>query len=86
MTSVVISQPQLFPWSGFFELFAAANIYLHLDDALFSRGGFLNRVQIKHLGGSKWMTVPARGLPSNISAYLANTYVPVIGAARLARA
>jgi hypothetical protein len=61
MTSIVISQPQLLPWRGFFELVAAADIYIHLDDALFSRGGFINRVQIKHPAGSKWMTVPLQG-------------------------
>src|ERR1700727_454743 len=61
MTSVVISQPQLLAWAGFFELVAAADVYVHLDDALFSRGGFINRVQIKHPRGSKWMTVPLRG-------------------------
>ena len=61
MTSVVISQPQLFPWPGFFELVAVADVYVHLDDALFSRGGFINRVQIKHPRGSKWMTVPLKG-------------------------
>lgn len=61
MTSVVISQPQLLPWPGFFELVASADVYVHLDDALFSRGGFINRVQIKHPTGSKWMTVPLRG-------------------------
>jgi hypothetical protein len=61
MTSVVISQPQLLPWPGFFELVASADIYVHLDDAQFSRGGFINRVQIKHPAGSKWMTVPLKG-------------------------
>jgi hypothetical protein len=61
MTNVVISQPQLLPWPGFFELVASADIYVHLDDALFSRGGFINRVQIKHPSGSKWMTIPLQG-------------------------
>ena len=61
MKSVVISQPQLLPWPGFFELVASADIYVHLDDAQFSRGGFINRVQIKHPAGSKWMTVPLKG-------------------------
>jgi WbqC-like protein family len=61
MTTVVISQPQLLPWPGFFELVASADIYVHLDDAQFSRGGFINRVQIKHPAGSKWMTVPLKG-------------------------
>jgi hypothetical protein len=59
MTSVVISQPQLLPWPGFFELIASADVYVHLDDAQFAKG-LINRVQIKHPTGSKWMTVPLR--------------------------
>lgn len=58
MTTVVISQPMLFPWAGFFELAAQADIYVHLDDAQFSKGGFTNRIQIKHPAGVKWMTIP----------------------------
>jgi hypothetical protein len=61
VTSVVISQPQLFPWAGFFELIASADIYVHLDDAQFSKGSFTNRIQIKHPSGRKWMTVPLKG-------------------------
>lgn len=61
MTTVVISQPMYFPWPGFFELVATADIYVHLDDAQFSKGGFTNRIQIKHAKGSSWMTVPLVG-------------------------
>jgi hypothetical protein len=60
MTSVVISQPQLFPWPGFFEMVASADIYVHFDDVQFAKG-FINRVQIKLPSGSKWMTVPLHG-------------------------
>jgi hypothetical protein len=58
MTTVVISQPLLFPWPGFFELLSLADVYIHLDDAQFSRGSFTNRIQIKHSSGIKWMTIP----------------------------
>jgi hypothetical protein len=61
MTNVVISQPMLFPWPGFFELAAQADIYVHLDDAQFSRGSFTNRVQVKLPTGSVWMTIPLAG-------------------------
>jgi hypothetical protein len=61
MTTVVISQPMLFPWSGFFELVDCADVFVHLDDVQFSRGSFTNRVQIKHSAGIKWMTVPLKG-------------------------
>ena len=52
MTSVVISQPQLLPWPGFFELIASADVYVHLDDAQYAKG-FINRVQIKHSAGKQ---------------------------------
>src|SRR5438105_1303787 len=58
MTTVVISQPMLFPWSGMFEQLALADVFLYLDDAQFSKGSFTNRVQILHNGASKWLTVP----------------------------
>ncbi|HZN28373.1 MAG TPA: WbqC family protein [Xanthobacteraceae bacterium] len=58
MTSVVISQPMLFPWAGFFELTALADVYVHLDDVQFSKGSLVNRVQIKHSSGLKWLSVP----------------------------
>lgn len=51
----------LFPWPGFFELVCQADVYVHLDDAQFSRGSFTNRVQIKHQSGIKWITVPLVG-------------------------
>lgn len=40
---------------------ASADIYVHLDDAQFSKGSFTNRIQIKHPNGIKWMTVPLKG-------------------------
>jgi hypothetical protein len=58
VTTVVISQPMYFPWPGFFELIACADIYAHLDDTQFSKGSFTNRVQIKQPGGHAWMTIP----------------------------
>jgi len=61
MTTVVISQPMYFPWPGFFELVATADVYVHLDDVQFSKGGFTNRIQIKHASGVSWMTVPLAG-------------------------
>lgn len=47
-----------FPWPGFFELVACADVFAHLDDVQFSKGGFTNRVQIKEPGRHAWMTVP----------------------------
>lgn len=59
--SVVISQPMYFPWPGFFEQMALADIYVWLDDAQCSNRSFTNRIQVKHKDGRKWMTIPLDG-------------------------
>lgn len=58
MKTVVISQTMYFPWVGMLEQLKLADVYLHLDDAQFSKGAFFNRVQIKTATGSSWLTVP----------------------------
>lgn len=58
---VVISQSMLFPWCGFLEQVRLADVFVHLDDVQFSKGGVVNRIQIKTEAGSKWMTVPLEG-------------------------
>lgn len=59
MTTVAIMQPMYCPWKGFFELIAACDVYIHLDDVLLPRGrSFTNRVQAKTKDGIKWLTVP----------------------------
>lgn len=61
MTAVVVSQPMLFPWPGFFEQMRLADVYLWLDDAQFSKGSFTNRVQVLHGGAQKWLSIPLAG-------------------------
>lgn len=62
MSTVVISQPMLFPWVGMLEQVALADVYVHYSDVQFSKGSFTNRVQIKTAQGSRWLTVPLEGL------------------------
>jgi hypothetical protein len=59
--TVVISQPMLFPWVGLFEQLRLADVLVIYDDVQFSKGGFMNRVQIKTRHGMRWMTVPVQG-------------------------
>ena len=40
---VAIMQPYLFPYLGYFQLIAAADLFVLLDDAAYSRGGWTNR-------------------------------------------
>jgi hypothetical protein len=60
MRTVVISQSMLFPWVGMLEQIRLADTFVHYDDVQFSKGSFVNRVQIKTPQGMKWMTVPVR--------------------------
>jgi hypothetical protein len=60
MTTIVISQPLLFPWAGHFELMSVADIYVHLVDVQFADKSFTNRIQFKQAAGSTWMTIPIR--------------------------
>lgn len=59
---VVISQSMLFPWVGLLEQIRMADVFVHYDDVQFSKGSFVNRVQIKTATGVNWMTVPTRNL------------------------
>lgn len=58
--SLVISQPMLFPWVGMLEQVRLADVYVDYPDVQFSKGGFVNRVQIKTAAGPTWCTVPLR--------------------------
>ncbi len=57
---VVISQPMFFPWIGMFEQIKLADIYIHYADVQFSKGSFVNRVQVKTAHGIKWLSVPIK--------------------------
>lgn len=47
-----------FPWVGLLEQVRLADVFVHYDDVQFSKGSFVNRVQIKTAEGIQWMTVP----------------------------
>lgn len=40
------------------EQIRLADIYVHYDDSQFTKGGFLNRVQLKTAQGTRWLTIP----------------------------
>ncbi len=61
MSTAVISQPMYFPWPGFFEQMALADVFIWLDDVQFSKGSYTNRIQVKLGDGRKWMSIPLEG-------------------------
>lgn len=48
----------LFPWVGLLEQIRLADVFVHYDDVQFSKGSFVNRVQLKLPEGIRWMTIP----------------------------
>ncbi len=58
MTTVAIHQPNYAPWLGYFYKMARADIFVFLDDVQFSKGSYINRVQILWEGSPRWLTQP----------------------------
>lgn len=58
MRVVAIHQPNYVPWLGYFCKLAQCHIFVFLDDAQFTKNGFINRNRIKTVDGVKWLTIP----------------------------
>ena len=63
---VAISQPRYYPWIGYLEKIAMADMFIILDLVQFSRRAYENRVQVRHGDGRQWLTVPVRAHQSTI--------------------
>ena len=58
MVTVAIHQPNYVPWLGFFHKLAAADVFVFLEDVQYSKGSYINRVQILQDGKAAWLTIP----------------------------
>jgi hypothetical protein len=58
VVTAAIHQPQYLPYLGFFHKLQNCDVFVLLDDAQFSKGGFQNRNRIKSPDGWQWLTVP----------------------------
>lgn len=57
---VTVHQPNLFPWLGFFDKMACADVFILLDNVQFTKRGYQNRVKIKGTNGEQWLTLPVK--------------------------
>ncbi len=58
MRTVVISQPQYLPWSGYFRVMQEADVYVFLDNVQFEPSSWQCRNRIKTAAQWTWLTVP----------------------------
>ena len=63
----VIYQPTYLPWSGFFGMIDAADIFVFYDDVQFIRQSWQRKNRIKFQNSEKWLRVPIiKNYPQNI--------------------
>lgn len=57
---VGIMQPTYLPWVGYFEMIAASDVFIFLDDVQFSKKSWQQRNRIKGANGPFWLTIPVQ--------------------------
>ncbi len=65
MKTIVIMQPYIFPYIGYFQLFEVCDIFVSYDDVQFMKGGWINRNRVLHHDGPQYITFPVSKAPLN---------------------
>jgi WbqC-like protein family len=60
MKRVAVVQSNYIPWKGYFDLIAAVEEFILLDDVQYTRRDWRNRNKIKTAQGLKWLTIPVQ--------------------------
>ncbi len=58
-------QPYFLPYIGYFQLMAAVDVFVILDEVNFIKGGWINRNRIWNGREAMWLTLPLVGASSN---------------------
>jgi hypothetical protein len=68
VVTAAIHQPHYLPYPGLIDKIARSDVFIWLDDAQFSRGGWHNRNRVKTAQGALTLTVPiTRRPPTSLS-------------------
>ena len=64
---IVVMQPYLFPYAGYFRLFAEADEFVIFDCVQFPRRGRVHRCEVADAGsGRQWLTLPLANQPREV--------------------
>lgn len=63
---VALMQPYAFPYIGYFQLMAQADVFISHDDVAYIKGGWINRNRIVDQGRVNWLTLPVRHAPHTL--------------------
>lgn len=55
---LAINQSNYIPWKGYFDIIAAADLFIIFDDAQFTKNDWRNRNLIKTQQGTSWLSIP----------------------------
>jgi hypothetical protein len=64
-TICAIHQPNFFPWRGYFDKIARADVFIFLDDVAYPKSGrgmgsWVNRVRLNMQGAARWVGCPVK--------------------------
>lgn len=57
---VAIHQPNFFPWLGYFDKIARADVFVFLDGVGYPKNSWVNRVKVAVQGKAQWITCPVQ--------------------------
>ena len=67
MLTVAIMQPYFLPYTGYFRLFAASDLFVIYDCVQFPRRGWVHRNRLVDASGAvRWLTLPLERAPQNV--------------------
>ena len=65
--TIAIMQPYFLPYTGYFRLFAASDLFVIYDCVQFPKGGWVHRNRLlDNAGVERWLTLPLKKAPHDV--------------------